>query len=63
MVIMVFFPISNLIFVHLFSLPPAPNAPLLHLLSGSGAGPGAEHWTAAGHHHPAHPDLHPGKLH
>lgn len=41
---------------------PAPHALLLHLLSGSGAGPGAECGAAAGQHHPAQPDLHPGEL-
>lgn len=49
-----------LIIMRYRSLPPAPHAALLHLLSGSGAGPGAECGAAAGQHHPAQPDLHPG---
>lgn len=38
---------------HVYVCVSAPYAPILYLLSGSGAGPGAERGTAAGQHHPA----------
>lgn len=44
------------------SLPLAPHASFLHLLSGSGAGPGAECGPAAGQQHPAQPNLHSGRF-
>ncbi len=53
---------SNLLCLCLCSLPPAPHASVLHLLSGSGAGPGAERGGAACQHHAAQPDVHPGLL-
>ncbi len=46
--------------MRLFLCPSATHALLLHLLSGSGAGPGAELWDASGSLHPAEPDLHHG---
>lgn len=38
---------------HVYVCVSAPYAPILYLLSGSGAGPGAERGTAAGQHHAA----------
>ncbi len=46
--------------MRLFLCPSDTHALLLHLRSGSGAGPGAELWDASGSLHPAEPDLHHG---
>lgn len=45
-----------------YSLPKAPHAPPVHLLTGPGAGPGVWPRHGAGSEHAANPDLHSGGL-